>query len=91
MEVPGYRFPPRGGWGGATGPPSGHGSLNFRIYPRTGLLNLLRRIFLSFATHMWPMMTLFGLSTGVFGAILGPGFQKTQRAPAAIRNLTSGV
>jgi hypothetical protein len=34
-------------------------------------LNLLQRILLSFAPHMWPMMTLFALSTGIFGAILG--------------------
>lgn len=49
--------------------------------------NLLQRIFLSFAPHMWPMMTLFALSTGVFGAILGQIFKKLKEHQQQIETL----
>jgi signal transduction histidine kinase len=38
--------------------------------------NLFGRILASFSLRMWPMMTLFGISTGIFGAILGQIFKK---------------
>lgn len=50
-------------------------------------LNLWRRILLSFAPHMWPMMTLFALSTGVFGAILGQVFKKLKEHQMQLETL----
>ena len=50
-------------------------------------LNLLKRILMSFAPHMWPMMTLFGLSTGIFGAILGQVFKKLREHQLQIETL----
>ena len=50
-------------------------------------LNLLQRILLSFAPHMWPMMGLFGLSTGIFGAILGQVFKKLKEHQLQIETL----
>src|SRR5674476_546316 len=38
--------------------------------------NLFGRVLASFAPHMWPMMSLSAVSTGVFGAILGQVFKK---------------
>jgi signal transduction histidine kinase len=49
--------------------------------------NLLERILLSFAPHMWPMMILFGLSTGIFGAILGQVFKKLKEHQLQIETL----
>jgi signal transduction histidine kinase len=39
-------------------------------------VNLFGSILASFSPHMWPMMTLFGISGGIFGAILGQIFKK---------------
>ena len=36
---------------------------------------------------MWPMMTLFGLSTGIFGAILGQVFKKLKEHQLQIETL----
>jgi signal transduction histidine kinase len=38
--------------------------------------NLFGRILASFSPRMWPMMTLSGISGGIFGAILGQIFKK---------------
>jgi signal transduction histidine kinase len=45
------------------------------------------RILFSFSPHMWPMMTLFALSLGVFGAILGQVFKKLQDHQRQIETL----
>ena len=50
-------------------------------------LNLLQRILMSFAPRMWPMMSLFGLSTGIFGAILGQVFKKLREHQLQIETL----
>jgi signal transduction histidine kinase len=49
--------------------------------------NLFERILASFAPHMWPMMTLLGLSTGIFGAVLGQVFQKHKEHQVQIETL----
>jgi signal transduction histidine kinase len=38
--------------------------------------DLADKIRASFAPHMWPMMTLLGISIGLFGALLGMVFRK---------------
>lgn len=50
-------------------------------------LNLLTRLVMSFTFHMWPMMTLFALSTGFFGAILGEVFKKLKEHQHQIETL----
>lgn len=61
---------------------------NFQEYVHgQASLNLLKRILVSFAPRMWPMMTLFGLSGGVFGAILGQVFKKLQEHQLQIETL----
>ncbi len=50
-------------------------------------LNLLQRILMSFAPHMWPMMSLFAVSTGIFGAILGQVFKKLKEHQLQIETL----
>ena len=50
-------------------------------------LNLFGRILASFKPHMWPMMTLIGMSGGVFGAILGQVFQKLKAHQRQIETL----
>jgi signal transduction histidine kinase len=50
-------------------------------------LNLLKRILLSFAPHMWPMMILFALSAGVFGAILGQVLKKLKEHQLQVETL----
>jgi signal transduction histidine kinase len=49
--------------------------------------NLLDPIRMSFTHHMLPMMTLFALSTGVFGAILGQVFKKLKEHQLQIETL----
>jgi signal transduction histidine kinase len=44
-------------------------------------------ILASFSLHMWPMMTLFGISGGVFGAILGQVFKKLKDHQRQIETL----
>ena len=50
-------------------------------------LNLLKRILMSFAPQMWPMMSLFAVSTGIFGAILGQVFKKLKEHQLQIETL----
>jgi signal transduction histidine kinase len=49
--------------------------------------NLFERILASFVPHMWPMMTLSGISGGIFGAILGLIFKKLKDHQRQIENL----
>jgi signal transduction histidine kinase len=49
--------------------------------------NLFGRILASFVPHMWPMMTLFGISGGIFGAILGQIFKKLKEHQSQIETL----
>ncbi len=56
------------------------------IYGQTSF-HLLPRILVSFAPHMWPMMTLYALSGGVFGAILGHVFKKLKDHQRQIETL----
>jgi signal transduction histidine kinase len=49
--------------------------------------DLFGRILASFVPHMWPMMTLFGLSGGIFGAILGQIFKKLREHQLQIETL----
>jgi signal transduction histidine kinase len=49
--------------------------------------NLFQRILASFHPYMWPMMTLFALSGGVIGAILGQVFKKLQEHQRQIETL----
>lgn len=50
-------------------------------------LNLWGKILMSFSPQMWPMMTLFALSTGIFGAILGEVFKKLKERQVQIETL----
>jgi signal transduction histidine kinase len=49
--------------------------------------NLFGRILASFSPYMWPMMTLFALSTGIFGAILGEVFKKLKERQVQVETL----
>jgi signal transduction histidine kinase len=49
--------------------------------------NLFDRILASFIPHMWPMMTLTGISGGIFGAILGLVFKKLKDHQRQIETL----
>jgi signal transduction histidine kinase len=49
--------------------------------------SLFDRILASFALPMWPMMTLLGVSTGIFGAILGLVFRKLKEHQWQIETL----
>lgn len=49
--------------------------------------DLFGRILASFVPHMWPMMTLFGISGGIFGAILGHIFKKLKAHQLQIETL----
>jgi signal transduction histidine kinase len=61
---------------------------NFQEYIHgRGPLNIWGRVLLSFAPHMWPMMTLFALSSGVFGAIMGLVFNKLKEHERQIETL----
>jgi hypothetical protein len=42
---------------------------------------------MSFAPHMWPMMSLFAVSTGIFGAIWGQFFKKLKEHQLQIETL----
>jgi signal transduction histidine kinase len=50
-------------------------------------INLWHKILMSFTPHMWPMMTLFAVSTGIFGAILGEVFKKLKDHQRQIETL----
>ena len=50
-------------------------------------LKLLNPILMSFAPHMWPMMTLFAVSMGIFGAILGQVFKKLEERRVQVETL----
>jgi signal transduction histidine kinase len=56
------------------------------IYGQTSF-NLLPRILISFTPHMWPMMTLYALSGGVFGTILGQIYGKLKEHQKQIETL----
>jgi signal transduction histidine kinase len=56
------------------------------IYGQTSF-HPLHRLFVSFTPHMWPMMTLYALSGGVFGAVLGKVFQKLRENHLQLQNL----
>lgn len=49
--------------------------------------DLLDRVRVSFAPHMWPMMTLLGISVGIFGAVLGLVFRKLKEHQWQIETL----
>jgi signal transduction histidine kinase len=49
--------------------------------------DLLDRVRVSFAPHMWPMMTLLGISVGIFGAVLGLVFMKLKEHQWQIETL----
>ena len=49
--------------------------------------DLLDKIRASFATHMWPMMALLGVSWAIFGAILGLVFRKLKEHQWQIETL----
>jgi signal transduction histidine kinase len=89
LEEPGrsfawWSYPLRGFFLGAiisvlVGHPLAMVVFNFQEYIQgKASFHLLERIFLSFTPRMWPMMTLYALSGGIFGAILGNVFQKLQ-------------
>jgi signal transduction histidine kinase len=61
---------------------------NFQEYVHgQAAFNLFPRILASFHPRMWPMMTLFALSGGVIGAILGQVFKKLQEHQRQIEAL----
>lgn len=47
----------------------------------------LHRLLISFTPQMWPMLTLFALSGGIFGAVLGKVFQKLRENHLQLQNL----
>jgi signal transduction histidine kinase len=49
--------------------------------------DLLDRVRVSFSPHMWPMMTLLGISVGIFGAVLGLAFRKLKEHQWQIETL----
>jgi signal transduction histidine kinase len=54
---------------------------------RLSRFDLFDKIRASFAPHMWPMMTLLGISCGVFGAALGLVFRKLKEHQWQIETL----
>jgi signal transduction histidine kinase len=61
---------------------------NFQEYIRgVGQLNPFGKILASFSPHMWPMMALFGISGGIFGAILGQIFKKLKEHQFQVETL----